>query len=266
MAELAKKFSVHPKLAAVIDFILNAATLVWLPQIGNWQWLSAWFLARAVIWGLFIRLVYYPPELKRWRHFFSLIFFNFGVIVSLVIFIEWNVAWYLLTGIFVLFSAVSFWLLPSGESNLSFYLKPYRRWLFLMDVFGLTGFWCGIFALMSFQLVPQKMFALMALLGATVSSAVSIWWWRAYGLEFSRRFWLSALSCFILVFELGWIVWRWPVGFLVGGTIVIWFWYNLWLILRFNLSKEGIDWKKQRMFFIIDLILLVIFLFLVKWK
>lgn len=265
MSEI-RKYSMHPKLAAAIDLVLNATTLALFPRLTDWHWFALWFLGRAVIWALFIRLVYYPPELSRWRHFVSLIFFNFGIIVSLSIFVDWLASWYLLTGMFVIFSAASFWILPAGAGPLSFYQKPFRRWLFLMDAFGLAGFWCGIFAISSFQMVGDAYSPLLYLLGALVSALMSLWWWRAYGLEYSRRFWLSAGVSFLLTYELAWAVGRWPLGFMVSGIIMIWLWYNWWLIMRFNLTKEGINWKKQRFFLISSFLLFAALMFAAKWR
>lgn len=256
----------HPKLAAAVDLLLNIGTLLLFPRLNDWHWFAVWFIIRAVLWALFIRLVYYPPELSRWRHFWSLLFFNFGVIVSLSIFIDWSVAWYLLAIVFVVFSAASFWLLPSGESSLAFYQRPFRRWLFLMDAFGLAGFWCGIFALIQFQLWQATFYPLLEFFGALFTAAVSLWWWRAYGMEYSRRFWLSLLVIFILTFELAWIVTRWPIGFVVSGMVMIWFWYIWWLIMRFSLSKEGVDWKKQKFFLISSFVLLILFMFFARWR
>ena len=261
-----RKFSLHPKLAAVIDLALNATTLVLFPRLADWHWFGLWFSARAIIWALFIRLVYYPPELSRWRHFLSLIFFNFGIIVSLSIFVDWLASWYLLTGMFVFFSAASFWILPAGEGPLSFYQKPFRRWLFLMDAFGLAGFWCGIFAILSFQMIGDVYSPLLYLLGAAVSALMSLWWWRAYGLEYSRRLWISTGISFILTYELAWVTGHWPLGFMVSGITMIWFWYNWWLIMRFNLTKEGIDWKKQRFFIISSLLLFAALMIAAKWR
>ncbi|MDD2758009.1 MAG: hypothetical protein PHD72_01360 [Patescibacteria group bacterium] len=266
MEDKKRKFSMHPKLAAVIDLALNIATLVWLPTLPNWQWFGLWFVARAVLWAFFIRVVYYPPEQSRWRHWFTLIFFNFGIVVSLLIFIDWQISWYLLSGMFVLFSAISFWLLPAGEADLTFFSKPYRRWLFLMDAFGLAGFWCGLYAVISFQILLDTYFLLLAILGAAVSTLISAWWWRAYNLPYNSRFWLSLGVSFLLVLELAWVVWRWPLGYLINGIIIIWFWYNWWLICRFNLTKEGIDWKKQKFFFFFDFLLLAAFLFAAQWR
>lgn len=135
-----------------------------------------------------------------------------------------------------------------------------------MDAFGLAGFWSGIYALLSFQLVPHNYFWLMSLAGAAVTTLISSWWWRAYGLEYTNRFWLSLLVCFVLIFELAAVIWTWPLGYRANGIVMIWFWYNLWLIIRFNLTPEGIDWKKQRMFFVFNLLLFFAFLLAVRWK
>lgn len=260
-----RKFSLHPKLAAVIDLLLNFATLILFPQLGSWLWFVGWFLLRSILWVIFIRLVYYPPDLSRWRHFWSLVFLNFGLIVSLSIFVEWKIAWYLLMTIFIFFSCASFWLLPTGTDKLTFYRKPFRRWLFLMDAFGLAGFWSGIYALMQFQLLRPNYFIWLELFGAIVSAFLAYWWWRAYGLEKNKRLLLSVVAVLVLVFELAWVVSRWPLGFMVSGLIIIWFWYICWLLIRFNLMPEGVDWKKQKFFIYSNIILFIIFVFLSKW-
>lgn len=266
MPENTRKFSMHPKLAAFIDLALNTLTLVWFYRLGSWPLFLSWFFLRAILWALFIRLVYYPPELSRWRHFFSLVFFNFGVIVSLLIFVEWSVAKYMLMSIFAVFSAVSFWLLPDGSGKLVFYSKPFRRWLFMMDAFGLAGCWCGIYALMEFQLVRSGFYHLLIFVGSAMSTVLSLWWWRVYGLPYARRFWLSCLVIFILIFELSWTISRWPVGFVISGMSTIWFWYVWWMMLRFNMTPEGINWKKQRFFLLTAVLLFACFMLVANWR
>lgn len=261
-----RTISFHPKMAAVIDAVVNVVLLYGLQSVQSWWMFSILLCARIVLWAILIRLVYYPKEIKRVRHFISLIFFSLGLIVGLMIFVDWIWSWRLLALTFILFSFVSFWLLPEGDSSLSFMVKPYRRWLFLMDVFGLAGLWGGMYAILSFQLIPQGFFWLEAVLGMIISAVIAGWWWRAYDVKFSRRFWLGLLLLAALIFELSWIVWRWPLGYKVNGIIMVWFWYNLWLIIRFNLSKEGINWRKQIWFLSLNLILFILFLLIIKWK
>lgn len=249
-----------------MDALINVVLLYGLQSVDAWWLFGTWLLMRMILWILLIRLVYYPKEISRPRHFVALVFFSLSVIMGLMIFADWVWSWRVLALSFVLFSAVSFWLLPEGESSLSFVVKPYRRWLFLMDVFGLAGLWGGMYAILSFQLFTQGWFWFGAPLSVVISIVIAGWWWRIYGVEFSRRFWMGLLLMGVLIFEMSWIVWRWPLGYVVNGILVVWLWYNLWLIIRFNLTKEGINWRKQGWFLGFNLFLFILFLLLIKWK
>ena len=262
-----KNISFHPKLAAFIDVVANLAMFWGLFRLGHWQTLLAWFVVRTVLWIFFIRLVYYPKELSRLRHFISLLFFNVGVLLSLI-FMEWNQAVTLTIALFTIFSGVSFWLLPtkSEPGVINFVVKPYRRWLLLTDVFGLSLLWSSLYAGSSFQLINFDYFWLGLILASLITSSISYWWWREYGLESGDRLWWSVIACFFIFLELSFVLWLWPLGFLVNGLIVVWCWYVFWLLVRFNLSKDGINWRKQNIFLAINLILFIIFLFVVKWK
>jgi len=262
-----KNISFHPKLAAFIDIIANLAMFWGLFRLNNWQSLIIWFSVRTVLWIFFIRLVYYPKEISRLRHFLSLLFFNFGVLLSLI-FMEWGSALTLTAAIFMIFSAVSFWLLPtkSEPGVINFVIKPYRRWLFLMDVFGLSLFWSSFYAGSSFQLINFNYFWLGLVFASLLTSLISFWWWKEYAIENSKRLLWSVIVCFFIFLELSFVLWLWPLGFLVNGFIIIWFWYVFWLMIRFNLSKDGVNWKKQNVFLVINLILFIAFLFVVKWK
>lgn len=262
-----KNISFHPKLAAFIDIVANLAMFWGFFRLDHWQTLLAWFFVRTVLWIFFIRLVYYPKELSRLRHFISLLFFNIGVLFSLI-FMEWGQALALTVLIFIIFSAVSFWLLPtkSEPGLITHVIKPYRRWLFLMDVFGLSLLWSSLYAGSSFQLINFNYFWLGLILTSFLTALISYWWWKEYWLENSDRLWWSAIVCFLIFLELSFVLWLWPLGFLANGLVIVWFWYVFWLMLRFNLSKEGIEWKKQNIFLLINGLLFIVFLFLVKWK
>jgi hypothetical protein len=58
-----------------------------------------------------------------------------------------------------------------------------------------------------------------------------------------------------------------PSGFLVNGFMIVWLWYIFWLLARFHLSADGINWKKHRWFLGIQTALWLVFLlFIIKWK
>lgn len=261
-----KNLSFHPKLAAVLDFLINLVMLWWVRQFNSWWLVGIWLVFRLAIWGAFMWLVYYPPEMSRWKHMASLVIMTLGAL-SFLLFIEWKVAWYLFGALFSFFSFFSFWLLPSSSVSLATFLKPHLRWRFIMSVIGLAGIFDGVTAIASFQIAPNISFWVWAVLASAISAAVAGWWWAEYGIEKNKRFLIWIGFWFVLILELLWVIQLLPLGYLVSGLVLIWCWYVVWLLARFNLTPEGIIWYKQRWFLISNAVLFSVFLiFIIRWK
>lgn len=261
-----KSLSIHPKLAAVIDSIFGVLFLVFLGNMFATWFLGVLMVVRLLVWLVIVRLSYYPASLKRFWHLLSLAVFHIGATI-LLLFIEWNFSWLLVATIYVVFPFVSFWLLPSKSQNfLSFVQKPYRRWRFWIVGFGLYGIWIGIFASVSLQIFNVNFWWLL-ILGTLITTAISWWWWKEYSIETKNKFWWWVISIFLFTLEIAWILYLWPLGYFVSALMLLWLWYNIWLMGRFHLLPAGINWKKQISFFISNGLLLLIFLiFIVKWK
>ena len=268
-----KQLSLHPRLVAVLDVFLNFVFLWQLSAAKVWWWLLIFSLLRLIIWLLAIRFSYYPVESMRWRHFLSLFIFTSGIVLFLL-FIEQGSGryflisnWNLIAFVYIVVVFLSFWFLPSSKMSLSIFLKPHLRWRFVMCVTGLSGIFTGIMAMISFRITYQISDWLWYVLAVLVATAIAGWWWWEYNLKYSSRFLLSLIVFFILIFELVWIVAKLPFGHLVGGLVLVWGWYLAWLLMRFNLTDEGIKWKKQTKFLGINLLLFLIFLlFVARWK
>ena len=260
------KISLHPKFAAFVDALFSAVMLFALSYTGAWWAVGIWFLVRMLIWSGLIRLVYYPKEISRLRHFFSLLVFAIGTTL-LLLFIEWSISWQVLAAAAIFLSAGSFWLLPPIESKLPFMPKPHRRWLLFLNMFGIAGIWGGVYAISAFQILyTVSMWVWMVAAGA-LATVIAAWWWMEYGIEYGRRLVVWSVVWFLIMLEMGWAIMFLPLGFFASGLFLTWFWYDLWLLTRFNLSKDGIIWKKQRFFVIINIILMIAFLaFVVRWK
>ena len=261
-----KSLSIHPKLAAVIDLLFGVAFLVFLDNV-----FAAWFLGvmvsvRFLVWMVIVRLSYYPASLKRFWHLMSLLVFHLGATL-LLLFIEWGFSWTLVAAVYVAFPFVSFWLLPSKSQNfLSFVQKPYRRWRFWITTFGLYGIWTATFASISLQILNISYWWLL-IGGAIFTAVVSMWWWKEYGIEMKNKFWWWVIAIGIFLVEISWVLYLWPLGYFVSALLVVWLWYDIWLMGRFYLLPAGINWKKQISFFISNGLLLLVFLILiVKWK
>ncbi len=260
------KISLHPKLAAVLDALVGGGLLFVITRLDTLAGLLVWFLARVAWWALLThRLVFYPPMVRRGRHLASLIFFQFGALAFMA-FTDWRPAWLVGGLLFVSLPALSFWLLPAEREVLSFIVKPERRSRFLLTVMGLSGWWSGIFGAAVFQLVPALTWWL-PLVGSVVSAAVGWWWWSEYELIITRRQIWSALTLGLVMLNGSVVFLWWPLGPFVSGLLLAWIWYLLWLILRFYQTSEGINWKKQARFLIINVILMILYLGLVvRWK
>jgi hypothetical protein len=263
-----KKFpyiSLHPKLAAGLELVLGFVWLTFLPQIDFWWKLLIWGAVRLVWWAILIRLVFYSTGLSRFKHFFSLALFNVGI-VSYIVFIDQLVTRQIVEVLAVALPAISLWLLPSTDLELSFALKPERRWRFFLSVLGLSGVWSGIIAGRAFGVYFIHISWLVAV-ATLITGAVSAWWWWEYALPVSRRFWESLAVIMLLTFEAAWAVTVSPLGYFEGGLVITWLWYTLWLLMRFHISPDGIVWRKQIVSFVINGAGLVALITLVaRWK
>lgn len=261
-----KTLSFHPKLAAALDLFINLVMLWWVRQFHSWWLVGIWLLFRLAIWAAFMWLVYYRAEMSRWKHLASLAVMTLGSLAFLL-FIEWKFAWYLFGALFSFFSFFSFWLLPSSSVSLATFLKPHLRWRFIMCVIGLAGIFQGAAAIISFQIIPGVSFWVWLVLASLFSALIAGWWWLEYGVQINKRFWLWVCFWFLLMLELFWVVALLPLGYLVSSLILIWCWYAVWLLARFNLMPEGINWRKQAWFLGLNSVLFVSFiLFVVRWK
>ena len=261
-----KSLSFHPKLAAALDLFINLVMLWWVSHLSSWWWVGVWLLFRLAIWGALMWAVYYPAEMSRWKHLASLVVMTLGSLAFLL-FIEWKFAWYLFGALFCFFSFFSFWLLPASSVSLAVFLKPHLRWRFIMSVIGLAGIFEGAAAIISFQIMPNVSFWVWLVLASFFSALIAGWWWLEYGAQKNKRFWLWVGFWFLLMLELLWVVQLLPLGYLASSLILIWCWYVAWLLARFNLMPEGINWRKQIWFLAFNAILFPLFLiFIIRWK
>lgn len=260
------RLSIHPKLVAVVDAILNFIMLWWLSGLTSGWILLIWVFFRLLIWLFFIRLMYYPAGASRLRHFISLLIFCAGAL-SLIIFSDWNFARLLLSVMFVAYPFFSFWLLPAADIGLPGFLKPYSRLSFMMCIIGLAGLFALVSAIASFQLLTTVSAWLWIFLLDAICTVVAAWWWREYGVAFDHKLISRALIWLAMFAQFIWALLLLPLGYLAGGFVFIWCWYILWLLIRFSMSSDGIKWKKQAIFLGINAALFASFLlFAVKWR
>ncbi len=258
--------SVHPKLAAASDFLVSFIFLWWISGLQNFWMVALWFAARIGWWAFLTQVMYFPPYLSRFKYLVSLFIANIGILPLLVFSDPSNILYARLTAIILPF--VGFWLVPSQSDSLSVMKKPFRRWSFFMSLFGVDGIWLAFQALVTFQVITGASTIGGIVFASLLTTAVGVFEWNEYGIKAvgSKYFILLGLI-FLLVAEIGGIVYLWPVGYFVSSFFITWLWYLIWLLFRFDLSADGIDWKRQRFFLAVNFILMVIFLTLiVRWK
>ncbi len=101
MPENIRTISFHPKLAAVMDALINLVLLYGLQTVNTWWVFCLWMVVRLALWAMLIRLVYYPQGISRLRHFAALAFFSLSIIIGLMIFADWVWSWRLLSVVFI---------------------------------------------------------------------------------------------------------------------------------------------------------------------
>lgn len=261
-----RSFSLPPRLVAVFDVLVSILMVFWFDRAVSTLMLALWLVTRVIWYVVLLASMYYPTFLSRLEHFQALVIFNVGVLF-LLLFVDEPMARRLLEAVLIFFSAASFWLVPASSNDLSGMAKPYRRWKFLMSIFGVAGIWNGVKALEIFQITQGNIRLGLVVMAIALTVMISIWGWQEYGLVYSKKFLFASLVIALCLAEVAYIIALWPLGYFASSFIVTWVWYLLWLFLRFFISNEGIDMERQRWFLIINAVLLLVFLFfVVRWK
>jgi len=103
-------------------------------------------------------------------------------------------------------------------------------------------------------------------LSAIIFSYISIMIWKQYFKAHPKHFTLWGLVLGLVMFELVWVIYLLPFGYLVLGFLVTWIWYVLQLFIRFHLTPQKIVWRKQRTFILANIAFYVIlFFFIIRW-
>ncbi len=260
-----KNISFHPQLATILDVFFGLVVAWWIPRVPSGWFLLVWFLIRLIWWAFLVRMVYYSPGLKRINHWISLFIFHCGV-TSWLLFIDWMWSWYLVLFLIVVLPALSFLLLPVVKTDLSFVGKPHRRFRLLLCMLGLAGIWSGVGALVVYNIYAVSSWVWIVS-AAILTAFLGVFWWRQYEIEFKPNLWLWTLGGLVLVGQFAFVELMLPTGYLVNGFLMVWLWYIYWLVGRFQLSEEGINWKKQAWFLGMNAAgFALILLLVVKWK
>jgi hypothetical protein len=230
--------------------------------------LSYWwaFLLILAVWmGLVTAIsLYLSGRNKHYLENIILVLSTIFAFAGLLTLIEWALLWYLLMIGCVSTTAMLFIFPVQKLYSVRYELKPWRRMIMMLWVFDLYAVTTILFAFSQF--FPEVAFWLYAVVGSAVFSAVTMMIWKMY-FEKSAKFFLLWLAIIDLVMlEVIWVAHFLPWGYLVLGFLVTWFWYVIQLLMRFNLTTQGIIWQKQRWFLATNVTLYLFFLiFVVRW-
>ncbi len=183
--------------------------------------------------------------------------------IGLLLFVEWN----LLRSLLVLLGGTVIALLHSWSVPSSGYTthieKSYRRILMMLWVFDTYGILTTLFAIDVF--FQGFSFWLLSIFSGALFAFVSFMIWRMYyDISFRRAtIWMSCIG--FIGIELVWVFRLLPLGYTALGLFVTWIWYIVQLLFRFHFSKAGVQWKRQRIFLGVNLILFVALMFVVSW-
>ncbi|MFH1286403.1 MAG: hypothetical protein ABII02_01480 [Candidatus Magasanikbacteria bacterium] len=250
------------RIIAIGAGLLCSLCLFGFSFVQNKIWMAV-FLGVLLIGLLFLYWIVVRVGMGGWYGLLSVVAtaVAFTALISLL---EWKIALVLLSmlsGIVIGFLFRWQGIAMSGEI---YEKKPFRRMIMMLWVFDAYALQTTLFAFMLFfTFLP---FWLVVLLSAALFGWISGMVWQMYFDISLRLFLLWMLFIGLLMSEIVWVIALLPFGYAVSGLVSTWIWYVLQLLLRFHFTKQGILWKKQRIFLIANACLFFIFfLFVFRW-
>lgn len=264
--ETKRIISMHPKLAAVLDALVGLILLAFVGRFATLWFVAGWWAVRVLWWVILAQMVYCPASISRVYHALSLAVGNFGCAVFFLL-VDWQNAWWVVAVLFLALPFATFWFIPEKGFELSFNAKPLRRLKLLFGIMGMAGVTTGLVALSVLQIIDRSTVWMWGIVAVIVVGFFSGYSWQQYDLKVTRRLVVAASLLALTIGEMIYAVLLWPIGYLASGFLLTWCWYIGWLQLRYALTQQGVQWKRQAPFLILNGVLLVIYLlFIVRWK
>jgi len=223
------------------------------------------FFDHGVYFYLFGYCTFFLYRLFDVKHNIGIIsYVTWGAFVGLSILLEIpSIIYALMVCCFVVF----FLLIYSAQYHTSekqHIYKPIRRMIMMLLVFDAYAYLSTVFALILF--FPVLPLWVWGILGVCIYVFITGLIWRLYFDVKGSSLLLWLLLVGVIMLELFWVFQFFPFGYLVSAFLLTWLWYILQLFLRFYLSTQGVIWKKQREFLLINGLLYVLMLvFIVRW-
>jgi len=218
------------------------------------------------IWFLFLLASYlyiFQKSKEKWLDL-GFLFVSLLSYLSLVLLIENTQLKFFLILLSGVATAFLFFKSPTQDLELPHEKKIMRRGTVMIGVFNVYALVSMLFALsLYFQMLP---FVIFTVLGIIIIFYFSIISWQSYLALPFRELALFGGVVALVMGEIIWVLHYLSLGYFVLGLICVWLWYNLMLLIRFNLTPDGIIWKKQWRFLGANVIILFLLLFfVVRW-
>jgi len=247
-------------LLSFASIVLTSVALLVFNKLTIW-WV---FLIVLLLWlGGLGYLVFLRNHKKNFKQSLFLLLTTAVSFLSLILLLE--IVWIKYFVSILLIGVLFFLIFTSQEkSALSYLDKPLRRFivmLWVMNLFCLVSFFFAVD--LFFQNIS---FWLIGLIISLLAGLVSVNIWKNYFSSSFRSFLFWFILVVLLAWEISWVLHFLPFGYLVLGFLFTWVWYIINLLIRFNLTAQGIIWEKQLFFLISNFILYFLFLFFfVRW-
>ncbi len=251
--------SLKNKLLILIIALFTVLTFYFWTNITN-----RWFLfGLAFIYLLFIGLSAFYLRRGLSKRGWGLAVFTALSTLALLSVLENSWLEYLFSVIGVV--AVVYFFLNIGEENLPLpERKVRRRWQTFIIVYDFLAVNFLLFALSAF--LPGAPFWSWSFVVSFIGAYLAFLFWQEYLPMPREKFFLWMAVFFLLLWELLWTINLLPLGYLVSGVLVVWPWYVGVLLVRFHLTPDGIVWRRQAGFLLVNLILYIsLLVFFVKW-
>lgn len=198
------------------------------------------------------------------RSFWELYFFvEIGLFVLFSV-VELPVALFVVVGIATLGAGVlASWGKLAVSPTAFLREKPIRRavvMLVALAVFAYSSFGQAVLTLFP-NFSPM---IVHTLLGVLVSYGAYLAWSLYYDGS-TIEFLIPAMVLFCLGFEMSLVISFLSIGYLAAGFIMSWLWYIAQLFIRFHFGKRDIIWRKQKWFLGINVALMIVFVYTLRF-
>lgn len=198
------------------------------------------------------------------RNFWELFFFVEIGLVSLFSIVEWRSTLYLVafTGVAAA-GLITLWSKLAASPAAFLREKPLRRVVVMLVAFGVFAFAAAGQAILT--LFPAvSPFLAHTLVGILASYGAYIVWSLYYDGK-TIEFLVPAAVIFCLAFEMSLVISLLSIGYLAAGFLISWLWYIAQLFIRFHFGRRDIVWRKQGWFLASNAVLMIGFVYSLRF-